>query len=174
MYTALATETELYFAIEGDIQQARYEALAATRPNLTEVLDFAMSVQQSRRSRRGQSLQNHFATLLRAWRIPFTAQCKTESGERPDFLVPGCGQYHEPDFPADRLRMIACKSTAKERWRQVLNEAARIPDKYLLTVDLGLTLPTIRAMTTARLQPFLPEPLIETTYKAHPLSLIHI
>jgi hypothetical protein len=168
LYAVLAAETELYFAIEENIQQARYDALAATGPNLTEILDFAMSVQQSRRSRRGQSLQNHFATLLRAWGISYTAQCETESGERPDFLVPSCTRYHDEEFPTEGLRMVACKSTAKERWRQVLNEAARIPEKYLLTIDTQLTLPVIRAMTTARLQPFLPQPVIENAYASHP------
>jgi hypothetical protein len=165
---ALAAETELYFAIEEDVHQARYDALAATKPNMADIMDFAMSVQQSRRSRRGQSLQNHFATLLRHRRIPFTAQCETEQGERPDFLVPGCREYHDLDYPADGLRMVACKSTTKERWRQVLNEASRIPDKYFLTVDTELTESTIAAMVAARVQLFLPTTIIEATYGTHP------
>jgi hypothetical protein len=168
LHALLAAETELYFAIEEDIQQARYDALAAIGPNLADIMDFAMSVQQSRRSRRGQSLQNHFATLLRARRIPFSAQCETEPGERPDFLVPGCAQYHDPDFAADYLRMVACKSTAKERWRQVLNEAKRIPDKYLLTIDPDLTAPVIAAMVASGIRPFLPRPVIEADYATHP------
>ncbi len=167
LFAALRAETDLYFAIEDEVQRSRYEQLAATRPNLTEILDFAMSIQQSRKSRRGQSLQNHFATLLRASGIPFTEQCQTEPGERPDFLVPGCPEYHDAHFPSRRLRMVACKSTAKERWRQVLNEAARIPVKFLLTVDLGLTGSVIAAMVSARIQPFLPGPLIETAYANH-------
>jgi hypothetical protein len=165
---ALAAETELYFAIEDDVHQARYDALAATSPNLADIMDFAMSVQQSRRSRRGQSLQNHFTTLLNDRGIPFTAQCETEPGERPDFVVPGCGEYHDPGFPPERLRMVACKSTAKERWRQVLNEAARIPDKCLLTVDTELTAQVIGAMVAARVQPYVPAPMIDTQYATHP------
>jgi hypothetical protein len=161
---ALDAETELYFAIEDDVQQARYDALAASAPNLADIMNFAMSVQQSRRARRGQSLQNHLATLLRDRRIPFSAQCQTEPGERPDFLVPGCVEYHDASFPADRLRMVACKSTAKERWRQVLNEAAKIPDKFLLTVDVELTPSVVAAMVAARVQPYLPEAVIAAAY----------
>jgi hypothetical protein len=131
-------------------------------------MDFAMSVQQSRRSRRGQSLQNHFATVLIDHGIAFTPQCLTELGERPDFVFPGCTEYHDDAFSAARLRMVACKSTAKERWRQILNEAAKIPDKYLLTIDSELTAPVVAAMAAARVQPFVPAPLLETVYATHP------
>lgn len=91
---ALAAETDLYFGIERHIHSARLEAMIATRPSVAEVIDFALAVQQSRRSRRGQSLQNHFAEVLRRERIPFSAQCGTEPGETPDFvraIVKCCG-----------------------------------------------------------------------------------
>ncbi len=165
---ALAVETDLYFAIEDGVQRVRLDELLAGGPGLTDVIDFAMSIQQSRRSRRGQSLQNHFAAILRAERIPFTAQCATEDGETPDFVVPGCREYHDPEYPGDGLRMVACKSTAKERWRQVLHEAVRIPEKYLLTVDPDLTPSTIEAMIRAGVLPFLPMPVIETNYIGQP------
>lgn len=170
LYGALAAETDLYYAIEDRVQQTRLTELLADGPDLTDVIDFAMSIQQSRRSRRGQSLQNHFAVILRAERIPFTAQCMTEGGETPDFVTPGCREYHEPAYPDGRLRMVACKSTAKERWRQILHEAARIPEKYLLTVDPGLTDSTIEAMLRARVVPFLPHPLVQTSYSNRTIS----
>ena len=170
LFEALGAETDLYFAIEGDVQQVRLTELLAEGPGLTEVIDFAMSVQQSRRSRRGQSLQNHFSTILRAERIPFTAQCTTEGGETPDFVVPGCPAYHDLEYPDHLLRMVACKSTAKERWRQVLHEATRIPEKYLLTVDPSLTGSTIEAMLRAGVVPFLPSPVIHRSYAGHPYA----
>jgi hypothetical protein len=60
--------------------------------------------------------------------------------------------------------MVACKSTSRERWRQVLNEAARIPEKYLLTVDTGISHATIDAMQRAALRVFLPAPIITAFY----------
>lgn len=165
---ALGAETDLYYGIETEIQSARLSNLMETQPTVTDVIDFAMGVQQSRRSRRGQSLQNHFAAVLTIQGIPFTAQCRTENGETPDFVVPSCDQYHDQAYPADRLRMVACKSTAKERWRQVLHEAARIPEKYLLTLDTELTEPTVAAMELAGVRAFLPRAILDESYGEQP------
>jgi hypothetical protein len=161
---ALTAETDLFYGIESEIQSARLGELLAENPTVTDVLDFAMTVQQSRRSRRGQSLQNHFAGLLTLLQIPFAAQCATEDRETPDFVLPGCLEYHDRGFPSERLRMVACKSTARERWRQVLHEAGRIPDKYILTLDRNLSDATIRSMIAARLQPFLPRAIRDGSY----------
>jgi hypothetical protein len=162
---ALSAETDLYYGIETEIQTGRLSSLMMTQPTVTDVIDFAMGVQQSRRSRRGQSLQNHFAAVLTSQKIPFTAQCRTENGETPDFVVPSCDVYHQETFPADRLRMVACKSTAKERWRQVLHEAARIPEKYLLTLDPDLTEATTVAMAAAGVMTFLPRTILVESYR---------
>lgn len=165
---ALSAETDLYYGIEFAVQSARLSTLMKTQPSVTDVIDFAMAVQQSRRSRRGQSLQNHFAMVLRNGGIPHSAQCRTEGGETPDFIIPSCDAYHDPAYAPDRLRMVACKSTAKERWRQVLHEAARIPEKYLLTLDTELTESTIIAMGSARVLAFLPRAILEDSYESQP------
>jgi hypothetical protein len=128
-----------------------------------------MSIHQGRRSRRGHSVERHFAVLLEREEIPFNvagtrAKCATEGGERPDFIVPGCAEYADPRFPAERLRLVACKSTERERWRQVLREAARVPEKYLLTLDEDLTDPTLREMRASGLRPFLPRRVLESVY----------
>lgn len=165
---ALDAETHLYFRVEEAVNAERLASLWNERPSMSDLLNWAMRIHQSRRSRRGQSLQRHFETVLRAWQVPFGAQCPTEPGETPDFLIPSCAAYADPDFPQDRLRMIACKTTSKERWRQILNEAQRIPDKYLLTLDTGLTVPTLRQMAAARLHVFLPERLLNQSYSTNP------
>lgn len=165
---ALGVETDLYFAIERHIHSARLEAMIATGPSVAAVIDFALAVQQSRRSRRGQSLQNHFAEVLRREHIPFSAQCRTEPGETPDFVMPGCDAYHDPTYPEARLRMVACKSTAKERWRQVLHEAVRVPEKYLLTLDPDLTHSTLQKMMHAAVFAFMPRDLLELHYGSAP------
>ena len=168
LYEALEAETDLFFRIEDALGRSRLDELVAANAPLGAVLDWAMSTHQARRARRGLSLQLHFQKILERWGLRFSAQCRTEAGETPDFVVPGCAAYHDPTYPADRLRMVACKSTSKERWRQVLNEADRIQEKYLLTLDAQLTGPVIIQMTAARLRPFLPAPVIRSSYGAIP------
>jgi hypothetical protein len=169
LLTVLETETRLFRTIEAATAAESLRAMWAARPNVADVLEWAMRVHQARRSRRGQSLQHHFAGLLRANDLPFGAQCRTEPGETPDFLVPSCEAYADPRFPSGKLRMVACKTTSKERWRQVLNEARRIPEKYLLTLDERLSLATVTEMRAASLRVFIPEPLLASVYDVHPM-----
>ena len=37
------------------------------------------------------------------------------------------------------LVMLGVKSTSKDRWRQVLTEADRIPQKHLCTLEAGIS-----------------------------------
>lgn len=165
LFHGLEAESAIYFAAEERIQSSRLAELQARGADLAEITSFVMAILQSRRSRRGQSLQHHVAAVLRDESIPFSTQCKTERGERPDFVVPGCREYHDVSFPASRLRMIGCKATARERWRQLLNEAARIPAKCLVTLDPALTEATVEAMEQARLRVFVPAPIITANYR---------
>ena len=86
---------------------------------------------------------------------------QSEPGKRPDFLFPSQAAYRDPDFPAARLRMLATKTTCRDRWRQVLNEADRIPVKHLLTLQEGVSEAQFREMTQANVQLVVPEPLID-------------
>ena len=63
--------------------------------------------------------------------------------------------------------MVACKSTSKERWRQILNEAERIPTKFLLTLDPSLTSATIDQMIESHLVPHIPAPIISAAYRSN-------
>jgi hypothetical protein len=122
--------------------------------------DFAMSNRQSRVSRAGGALQLHVSRVLEKNRIRFDAQATTENGEKPDFLFPGAQEYHDPSFPDKRLRMLAVKFTAKDRWRQVLNEAQRVERKHLLTLEATISTPQLAAMRSAKLQLVLPRPYL--------------
>lgn len=63
----------------------------------------------------------------------------TENRAKPDFIFPGITSYHDALFPADQLTMLGVKTSAKDRWRQVLPEAARIKLKHLLTLEPGIS-----------------------------------
>ena len=63
----------------------------------------------------------------------------TEGNKKPDFIFPSAAAYHDMLFPAERLVFLGSKTTCKDRWRQVLNEANRIPHKYLFTLQEGVS-----------------------------------
>lgn len=48
--------------------------------------------------------------------------------------------------------MLGAKTTTKDRWRQVLNEADRIPHKHLFTLDTNITAPQLEEMKAEKLQ----------------------
>ena len=59
---------------------------------------------------------------------------RSRSISKPDFLFPSLELYREaPESGDQRLTMLGAKSTCKDRWRQVLPEAAKIPHKSVYT-----------------------------------------
>ena len=58
--------------------------------------------------------------------------------------------------------MLGAKTTIKERWRQVLDEADRIEDKHLITLEPAVSEDYTRAMAKDRLNLVVPRPLFDT------------
>ena len=58
--------------------------------------------------------------------------------------------------------MLAVKTTCKDRWRQILNEADRIPNKHLLTLQEGVSENQFNEMKVAGVQLVIPAPLISS------------
>ncbi len=52
--------------------------------------------------------------------------------------------------------MLGAKSSCKERWRQVLAEADKIPRKHLLTLEPGISEPQTEQMEASNLQLVVP------------------
>lgn len=65
----------------------------------------------------------------------------TEGNKKPDFIFPSGEAYHNSSFDIQKLVTLAAKTTCKDRWRQVLNEANRLKDspKYLCTLQQGIS-----------------------------------
>jgi hypothetical protein len=105
--------------------------------DIDDFLKTASSIMNRRKSRAGRSMENHVEYLLREAKIPFDVR-PAISGE-PDILIPGKAQYDDPRFPTDRLFMVGIKTTCKDRWRQVIQEAPRIAKKHLLTIQQGIS-----------------------------------
>lgn len=128
-------------------------------------LKFSLSVQNRRKSRAGMALENNISEILRANQIRFDRTPVTEHRNRPDFLFPGAAEYHDPAFPAEYLSMLGAKTTSKDRWRQVLDEADRIPCKHLITLEGAISENQTDQMKTRDLQLVVPLPIQETYTK---------
>ena len=81
-------------------------------------------------------------------------------GKRPDFLFPSAQCYQDPDYPAHQLRMLAVKTTCRDRWRQVTQEANRIAGKHLLTLQEGVSENQFRQMQDAGVHLVVPAGLV--------------
>lgn len=106
-------------------------------------LGLANSILQSRKSRSGKSLEYHAVEIFAEDGLRENAQFShepvIEDGKRPDFIFPTIDAYNDPNFPEQNLRMLAAKTTCKDRWRQILNEADRVANKHLLTLQEGVS-----------------------------------
>lgn len=121
--------------------------------DLTTFVQRANTVLQRRKSRSGRSLELHVKTILEEEDFEsgkhFSYQATSEAGKQPDFLFPSAAAYGNPAFPCDRLRMLAVKTTCRDRWRQILDEADRIPTKHLFTLQEGVSPTQYRQMRDA-------------------------
>jgi hypothetical protein len=131
----------------------------------------AQSILQSRKSRSGNSLELHAREIMREEGLvaekDFSHRPVIENGKRPDFIFPSAAAYETAAFPTTKLRMLAAKTTCKDRWRQVLNEADRISKKHLLTLQEGVSVGQFKEMSDAGVLLVVPVGL----HKAYPKSI---
>jgi hypothetical protein len=98
-------------------------------------LTVAQAVANRRKSRAGRSLELHLARIFDEERVTYDSGRPTEGNRRPDFVFPSIAEYH-----AGRpTRMLGVKTSVKDRWRQILDEAALIPEKHLFTLAEGVS-----------------------------------
>ena len=125
-------------------------------------VSFSLSVQNRRKARMGQSLENHLAHLFTESDIQYSRNKYTEGKKKPDFLFPGVDQYHNPKFPKESLTMLGSKSSCKERWRQILSEAKKIKEKHLITLEPGISTDQTNEMQESVLQLVVPDSIHKT------------
>jgi hypothetical protein len=146
-------EESLYRTLERHLLSDRLKEAAG---DVDRTLEIAMQTFQRRRARAGRALENHVSYVLDQHGIPFDSQARTEGRKQPDFLFPGSLEYQDENSSADDLRMLAVKTTCKDRWRQVLTEADRIPRKHLLTLEAPISLAQTSEMRGAGVQLVVP------------------
>ncbi len=124
---------------------------------------FSLSVQNRRKARMGQSLEHHLEAIFQAYDIAHVRGAVTENNQRPDFLFPSEEAYRSaPETGYACLTMLGAKSTCKDRWRQVLAEAAKIPRKHLLTLEPGISELQTTQMENSDLQLVVPQSIQES------------
>ena len=130
-----ACEYELFRSIEDHV------VLPRVREGFDDVehfVAFAHSVTNRRKARAGRSLELHARAIFNEEEVSYSWTPQTEAKRTPDFIFPSIEHYRDLHWPAAKLRLLAAKTTCKDRWRQILNEAARIPIKHLLTLQEGV------------------------------------
>lgn len=137
--------------------------------SIDEFVAKAQTVLQRRKARSGRSLELHAKEIFVEEGLKededFSHGPESEGGKTPDFLFPSVTDYKNPRFPADKLRMLAVKTTCKDRWRQILNEADRIKQKHLLTLQEGISETQFKEMSQAGVQLIIPAPLMQSYSK---------
>lgn len=162
---ALLQWTEQEYRLFRAIEHAKYGAIVAQ--GFTSVENFvtlANQILNRRKSRAGKSLEHHLAAIFDEHNIQYTAQGVTEGNKRPDFLFPSEQAYHDQKFSVKNLCMLAAKTTCKDRWRQILNEADRFRDenKYLCTMQQGISGAQMDEMQADRVVLVVPRPYIRS------------
>jgi len=170
-------EFELFLSVEEAVE---LPAIKDGFNSMDEFIAQAQTILQRRKSRSGRSLELHVHKIFTEEGLrenqDFAHQQEAEPGRRPDFLFPSADAYKDMAFPEERLRMLAVKTTCKDRWRQILNEADRIKRKHLLTLQEGVSEEQFREMKDAGVQLVSPTPLIAkfpTSVRPHLETLDH-
>ncbi|WP_294607162.1 type II restriction endonuclease [uncultured Roseovarius sp.] len=158
-------EEALFRRLERRVVAERLEQgfVTAEGTDVDGFISFSLGVQNRRKSRMGHSLENHIAATLDAFDIAYVRGAITEHNHKPDFLFPSLAVYQAAADGDAGLTMLGAKSTCKDRWRQVLAEASKIPRKHLLTLEPGITEPQTAQMEASNLQLVVPN-AIQATY----------
>lgn len=132
----LNAEYQLFKTIENDRYGERIKAPFVT---VEELVDCANTILNRRKSRAGKSLEHHLSEVFTNFKLQYQTQVVTEENKRPDFIFPDSTSYRNSQYATDKLIFLACKTTCKDRWRQILNEADRIKVKHLFTLQQGIS-----------------------------------
>jgi type II restriction enzyme len=145
------------------IEFSRYgELITQGFTSVEQFIEVANMVLNRRKSRAGKSLGHHLSAMFDGNDLTYQSQPRTEGNKKPDFLFPGGSAYHDLHYPSDHLIFLGAKTTCKDRWRQVINEADRIRDKHLFTLQQGISVQQLEEMETEHVTLVVPAPYIGT------------
>lgn len=152
----LSREEELFRALEKIILEEKIEEGFKSVDDFTAL---ALSFMNRRKSRMGHAFQNHLEAIFIKEDIKFEPQIITEDKHKPDFIFPDAASYRNQGFKRENLTFLGAKSSLKDRWRQILNEAARIDRKHLCTIQQNTSQNQLNEMEKEKVILVVPEPL---------------
>jgi hypothetical protein len=133
-------EEKLFKTLEKHFLHNKIKALQSKKEiDPDEYMQLMMSFQQRRKSRAGNALENHLEQVFIEHSISYDRTKVTERKLKPDFIFPSIAYYHQAEKNDSTLTMLAAKTTCKDRWRQILNEAEKIKLKHLITFEPSIS-----------------------------------
>ncbi|MDO5532267.1 type II restriction endonuclease [Sutterella sp.] len=169
--------TQVEYALFRGVEESLYkDRVRDGVPDLETFLSIAKEFLQRRKSRAGKSLENHLQALFDANELNYSSQAVTEENKKPDFIFPSIAAYHDSAFPTEYLTVLAAKTTCKDRWRQVLNEADRMHErtKYLCTLQQGNSSKQLHEMKAEGVVLVVPKKYISTYPREYQGSILSI
>ena len=152
-------EFELFQSLEEAVELPR---IKSGFNSIDDFIATAQTVLQRRKARGGKSLEYHVREILTEEGFQEGEQFswQPKAGNNPDFLFPSEAAYSDGTFPRERIRMLAVKTTFRDRWRQVAEECADLPVRHLLTLQEGVSEAQFRLITDAGIRLVVPEKII--------------
>lgn len=151
------------FQLFKTIENERYsERIKFPFTNVEELVETANTILNRRKSRAGKSLEHHLSEIFKTFAVSFETQIITEGNKKPDFLFPSQEAYQNLNFDDDKLIVLASKTTCKDRWRQILNEADRVKIKHLFTLQQGISKNQLNEMYKYNVRLVVPQAYIKT------------
>ncbi|MFP5436578.1 MAG: type II restriction endonuclease [Bacteroidia bacterium] len=175
LITWLEREELLFKTLEKVIiKESLQKGFGKDGTDVDEFIRFSLSVQNRRKARAGLSFENNLAVIFNENYLQYSHGALTERNNKPDFIFPGSLYYHDPLFDSNLLTMLGLKTTAKDRWRQVLSEAEKIPNKHLITLEPAISFNQTEEMKANKLQLVIPAPLFKTYSTKQQKELINL
>lgn len=153
------TELSMFRSLEEKVYSSIY---TKPFPDCQSLIEFSNKILNRRKSRAGKSLEHHLSAIFTAHKLIFEEQVVTENNKKPDFLFPNGICYHNYEFPAENLTILGAKTTCKDRWRQVINEADRVDERYLFTLQQGISKNQLKEMADENVKLVVPESHVDS------------
>lgn len=169
---AYQTEYILFQSVERQVCQN--EVSGRLFRSIDDFLKTAASIMNRRKARAGRSFENHVEYLLTRAKIPHKMRPSLGADGKPDVIIPNEAAYFDSSFPPNKLFVIGLKTTCKDRWRQVLNEAPKHPSKHIFTLQHGITRNQLTEMHKAHVTLIVPKSLQKSYPAGHNITILKV
>lgn len=155
----LLARRKFEFTLFSEVERAHVlPQVSAGFRSVNDFIRIALAVSNRRKARTGRSLELNLASIFNDEGVRFSEQVETEHRKRPDFIFPSEEVYRKESVGSSVLTMLAAKTCCKDRWRQVISEASKVPQKHLFTLQEGVSANQLAEMKASGVQLVVPAP----------------